>query len=259
VWSPEGGATILLLVDLSFSATTGTAREGGRPWNGLGHDFPGLVRGVERGLLPRLRLDDRLMVGAFAGRRIWFSTPASDRASQSLAVKSALDLKAVDSVDWFGPSPIWDAIVRGTEGLADHPGVRAVILVTDGHATGNRLSASEAGEIAIDRTVQVHVVYEKGVMPPKSPPLPFATGDVQLRSLAQRTGGLFRADERHTQASWREPVPPFSEIVEAIHHTYTLTLKPPEHDEEGGSLMVRVKQPGLRVYAPASLAGSTPR
>ena len=255
--SGRSGAVVLLLVDLSFSATTGTPREGG-PWSGSGHDFPGLLRGIQKSLLPRLRPIDVLIVGGFAGRRVWFSQALSDRANDSSVVKSVLDVKALDAVDWFGPSPIWDAVVSATRVLAGHRGLRAIILVTDGLATGNRASPLEAGAVATANGAQVHVVYDQGGFLPNTPSLRFATGDVLLRPLAERTGGLFRHDQRYTQTSWREPVPPFAEIIDAIQHSYLLTLNLAESDASGGSLSVRVKPAGLRVHAPASLAAALP-
>ena len=255
--SGRSGAVVLLLVDLSFSATTGTPRAGG-PWSGSGHDFPGLLRGIQRALLPRLRPMDVFIVGAFAGRRVWFSPAVSDRANDSTVVKSVLDLKALDGVDWFGPSPIWDAVVSATNVLAGHQGVRGIILVTDGFATGNRASASEAAAAATANGVQVHVVYDRGGFSPNTPSLTFATGHVFLRTLAERTGGLFRYDHRYTQTSWRDPVPPFAEIIDAIQHSYVLTLNLGESDARGGSWSVRVKPAGLRVHAPASPAVALP-
>jgi hypothetical protein len=63
--------------------------------------------------------------------------------------------------------------------------------VSNGFATGNRKSMLDAAAAATANGVQVHAVYERGGFAPKTPLLPFATGPVFLRTLAEQTGAYF--------------------------------------------------------------------
>lgn len=58
-----------------------------------------------------------------------------------------------------GPSPIWDAIYRGAEVLAERPGPRAILMVTDGRSSAN----THGFQDALDRSKQAGVRVSIGV------------------------------------------------------------------------------------------------
>lgn len=176
-------ASIVLLVDLSLSSTWGIGREQLKAGAGVArHDFPGLVRAIERLFVGGLQPGDRLCVGGFAGGQLLFSDAFLTEQSDQLAAVDALigrlarelqgrwrnarplspaaPLQTIPDADWTGASPIWDAVVSTATLLASQPPPRAIVLVTDGQATGNRWSMADAALAAAARGVAVHVMYQ---------------------------------------------------------------------------------------------------
>jgi hypothetical protein len=269
--APAGdSASIVLLVDLSFSSTWGRGRELKASPGIARHDFPGLVHAIERLFVPALRPGDRLSVGGFSGEQMLFSEAFLSGPQDQLAALDAVvgrlarelqsrwrsarpltppsPLRTIPDADWTGASPIWDAVVSTASLLALQPPPRAIVLVTDGQATGNRWSMADAALEAAARGVAVHVVYQPEWWGDR--PNPHVDGDRFLRPLAAWTGGVFRVNDGVARGGWRDAPPPFTDLVAAIHHTHAIRLNVSAESAEPQSLEVRVKQPGLRVHAP---------
>ena len=127
---------------------------GGRPGANIAvHDRPGMVGGMADGLLNRLRPQDRVLLMRFAGHQGWTLGAWSEDRAQNLATARML-LDPVDPMHVTGPSPIWDAVASAARLLESQPGPRAIVLVTDGHATGNRLGVADAAAEAAQRGVR---------------------------------------------------------------------------------------------------------
>ena len=133
----EQPLSLVLLFDTSASVNDVTSR--------------GDVRAsVEKWFLPRLAPGDRVHVGSFA-RQIAIGPPLADNPKELQSVtRKALDPREADT---FGPSPIWDAVAAAVATLANTEGRRAVLLLTDGRATGNRLSMEEAEAVPSRRAL----------------------------------------------------------------------------------------------------------
>ena len=116
-----------------------------------------LRSGVEKWFVDRLAPQDRVHVGSF-GKQMSIGAPiAGNPRALMMAVRKALDPRDADT---FGPSPIWDAVDLAVETLANASGRRAIILVTDGRATGNRQSRESVAMRAVAARVAVSVVGE---------------------------------------------------------------------------------------------------
>ena len=98
-----------------------------------------------------------MQAGSFA-KQIKIGPPiVNDQRSLQAAIGKALDLPKADT---FGPSAIWDAVALAVETLKNAPGRRAIILLTDGRATGNRLDVEAVAARAAAAGVLVNVVGE---------------------------------------------------------------------------------------------------
>jgi hypothetical protein len=269
--APAGeSASIVLLVDLSFSSTWGRGRELKASPGIARHDFAGLVRAIERLFVPALRSGDRLSVGGFAGEQLRLSEEFLSGQRDQLAAIDAVvgrlarelqsrwrsarpfvpppPLQTIPDADWTGASPIWDAVVSTASLLASQPAPRAIVLVTDGQATGNRWSMADAALEAAARGVAVHVMYQPEWWGDR--PNPHVDGDRFLRPLAEWTGGVFRVNDGIARGGWRDAPPPFEDLVSAIQHAHAIRLNVSVESAGTQSLEIRVKQPDVRVHAP---------
>jgi hypothetical protein len=271
--SAVDAASIVLLVDLSFSSTRGTGRHVKGPPGIIRHDFMGLVRAIERLFVGALRAQDRLSIGGFAGSRLLFTGDFATRRDDQLAAVEWLigrfareqesdrpsgwpftpslwtpPPEIISVTDWLGASPIWDAVVSTASLLASQPPPRAIVLVTDGQATGNRWSMADAVLEAAAQGVAVHVMYQPETWGVR--PNPHVDGDRFLRPLAESTGGVFRVNDGVARGGWRDAPPPFEDMVAAIHNAHAIRMNVGAQSAEPQTLELRIKQPGLRVHAP---------
>jgi hypothetical protein len=234
----DESVTILLLVDVSWSATRGN-------WQGVighGHNFPELVRAIERSFVPQLKPGDRLRVGRFGRRLVLGDGYTSDRRAMLASVRTMLSLDAVEPQERSGPSPLWDVTAEAADGLASEGGRRAILLLTDGWASGNVRSVVEAGKEAASGNVSVHTILAESRG--RGPDLAVAP-DKLLRQLAALTGGLFRLDDRLTP----EDALPFPDILQALHRIYRIQFAVEGAPDRVRQIDVRVKRPDVRAHA----------
>jgi hypothetical protein len=163
------------------------------------------------------RPEDRVRVGALA-RRIYLSGP---HAGDSADLKTAWgNVFVLPPVEWLGPSPIWDVLGGLVELLVTEPGERAVILISDGQASGNRQSASEVASAAKRLGVRISAVGEESLVsttPPQT--MAQAIGKdplANLKMMADQTGGRFYLDKANVPPMMRacytlDPAPLLSE------------------------------------------------
>jgi VWFA-related protein len=197
---------------------------------------------IEKWFVERLAPQDRVQVGSF-NRQITIGPPivASPRALLA-AVRTALDPRGQDA---FGPSPVWDAVDEAVAALAQAGGRRAVLLVTDGRATGNRQGPEESGARAIAAGVTVNVLGEDWDMTLRQDG---TTGvrvrpGVALEWIAHATGGLYLQDSAIPAA----PGPILERLLADLHERYTLGFTPAIRDGTPHTLEVHVKRPGLKL------------
>jgi Ca-activated chloride channel homolog len=103
--------------------------------------------------------------------------------------------QALDNVDAWGLTSLYDAIAETAKQLADRRGQRrAVIVITDGADTSSRLSPSEVSGLASAIDVPVYAI---AVDPPQDPRAGVEDRENALAQLAYWTGG----DVSHVAAS----------------------------------------------------------
>jgi VWFA-related protein len=197
---------------------------------------------VEKSFVNGLAPHDRVQVGSFA-KQISIGPPLAGNPRAILAaVRTALDPRDADT---FGPSPIWDAVDAAVAALAQASGRRAVVLVTDGRATGNRHGPEESGARAIAGGVMVSVVGEDWDMTLRQDAKSGVrvSPGVALEWIANATGGLYVQDTATPTA----PGPIFERLLADLHERYTLGFTPPTRDGNPHVFEVHIKRPGLKV------------
>ena len=255
--STEEPLTVVCLVDVSASMVAAVQRLG----------KPGQLADVgSRSLQAAMRAiktPDRFRIGSFSGRTIMSPAFTSEPAELVAAVRAAFEMPEADR---NGPSPIWDAVDGAIGSLRTEASARAVVVVTDGRATGNRLGLADvilraqAASVPVSvighgRTVIVGQDAETGVG---------VAPDVPMRRLTDETGGLYLADgpARTSATQYARgiviPAAPgtlLSEIVSRLHRRYTLGFSSQVGGPRLRPVEVRVKRPGLKVRAPGRYEG----
>ena len=260
-------AGILLVVDLTWTTTRGDHPAQAAATAHLKADlppiaslrrmvFPGLIRGIDKALLPLLGPEDDMGVGSFAGQRLTFSRGfSSNQADRLTAFKEVVSADVVPLADWYGPARIWDAVAAGATKFPVDSTFKSIVLVTDGQASGNRLGHAEAIMAAVAHGVVVHVIclkswWDASVAPP---------GETFVKPLADETGGLLRLDDAFEREPWDKPARIFRDILDAIHNTYEIRLNVTDGADGVHPLEVRAHVPNLQVHAPRWLQIGTPR
>jgi len=220
---------VLLLVDASYSALGWTDQAA----DSLTDLFPAIDAGLIANLLPI----DRLGFGVF-GRQIKLG-PAFSADPMVLATLEH-DVLKMDEHDRYGPSPIWDAVDAGVDSLAPRTGTRAVILMTDGRATGNRKSLSAVIEHAMRADVSISIVG-RGVFY-LAPDSTANAPSVNLKLMSDATGGVF-PDKSFVALNVL-----LGRLLNQLHHTYTIEFAPPVADGAPHHLRVHVKKIGAVVH-----------
>ena len=119
----------------------------------------------------------------------WLSTGRTSVDANTL-VRSMLDRAGPE------PSPIWDALDAATQAIAGGKSTRAVIVITDGRATGNALSLEELALRAAASGVSITSISEadEKVLPQGRDAATRVRPDASLEWLAGETGGLYLED-----------------------------------------------------------------
>ena len=199
---------------------------------------------VERRFPLLLAPHDRVQAGAFA-RRISISPPFAGNSKAFLtAVRKTLDHRDEETL---GPSRIWDAVDEAIKALALSDGRRAVLLVTDGQATGNQFGPQEVAMRAVAAGVAVSVVgldWERTIRQDAETGVRVRPG-VALEWIAGATGGRYLRD----QLMPAEPGPVLERLLADLHERYTLGFTPPVADGKMHDLEVRVRKSGVRLRA----------
>jgi uncharacterized protein with von Willebrand factor type A (vWA) domain len=120
---------------------------------------------------------DRVRLGVFGAAIAITPEPLSGAA----LAQAAAAFGAGDAVG--GPSPVWDALDRAATALEGSTGRRAIIVVTDGRSTANRIGFSDILQrLERDRLPVFVVMLDLKRSPTPDP-------GVRMRELADRTGG----------------------------------------------------------------------
>jgi Ca-activated chloride channel homolog len=236
--SIEKPFTVALMLDVSGSTQAQLAQ----------------IREAANTFVGRLRLNDRLMAISFDGQVHVLTEPAlvSDIRRGKLHIPAVTD-----------GTVLYDAVDFAVKRLAQIPGRKAIVLMTDGVDESSRTSLkqtlSEIGESDIlIYTVQYNTLPQ---LPQRLSQIKnekarrkiqehlmkgYAISEPYLRGLAEKTGGRFyRADDPSDVA------PAFEAITAELGVQYSLGYYPKSNSSAGTqrSIKVRVRYPNLVVRA----------
>lgn len=248
---------------------------------------PTIRRSLESSFIAHVPLSDRVRFAIFGGIPFTSSGPAAGGPAALLAAAifdglpdafegvptRALRVDGVFAMPdrrallRFGPSPIWDAIDTAVSPLGEASETRrAIILLTDGRATGNVHGPDEVLTKALMSAVSVNVIAEAG-------PSVIEQGDgraarvrpgASLAWLAENTGGGYASIDlpamgiNSGRGVERELGRLLVRAYADLHHAYTIGFRPGRADGRWHGVEVRVKRPGVttrnrRVYLAPTL------
>lgn len=113
-------------------------------------------------------------------------------------------------------SRIWDAVDLGVSALESEAGRRAIVLLTDGEASGNRLGVADVIRHARASNVAVSVIGSGGWVLSMDLPTRGPTPRSALEALTSETGGMLVFDAGGDKFRRRNPGQFFERIVEAL-------------------------------------------
>lgn len=267
--TPANPLSLVVLIDVTSSVSEAMAQF---VWDGQGSPNDARPSGVKppdspsalflhpllRGVLHNLRPDDRVRFGRV--------TNVPELGSDFTAVRSDLERAARWTVDpateaRFGNAPIWDAVDLAVQALAREAGRRrAIVLVTDGLASGNRIGLDAAIDRAADDDVAVFVVGESWGLPRSGRGWGlrdatdaawfmmkgvFVSPFDQLQRLARSTGGVFLADG---QRGSPDPEARLVTVMNLLRASYLVTVASPLLPGESGTLSIVSTEPGIEVH-----------
>jgi len=242
VTTSETPVSVVLLIDVSASMNMGDVASGVVLQRALEQWFPFALRKTDRG-----------RVGSI-GKRVFLSERfTSDKHDLVLAGFAA---RTVPAAERIGTSPIWDGVEMAVSALEWEGGPRAIVLLTDGRANGNRVSLREAGEHAMASAVEIHVVGERDLpvsIPQQDGNQTHVLPSASLRWLTDMTGGSYVSDKKFP---WSDPGPLFEQAVKRIQNAYTVAFVPRKPDDKVHTVDLKVTSPGLIVRARKQLLAS---
>jgi len=191
---------------------------------------------VDANLLSHLAPADRFAAGVFGDTVSISGFSTADRRRQLAAVRQGFKNTVIGR---NGPSRIWDAVDSAVTALADQPGRRAIILVTDGQASGNRLGLAAVIKHGQSADVAVCVIASgSGFMEPLPLQRSLLTPYDALIRLASETGGVRVADAVGDSFRPRHPERFFGELLDVLRNSYVLEVAAPA---SGGLHTVEVR------------------
>jgi Ca-activated chloride channel family protein len=187
-------------------------------------DRLGVAKAAARAFVSDLRPDDQVMVMAI-GSETSVAAPLSSSHEQVLT--------AIDRLDAWGTTPLYDATLAALEAIQPAKGRRALVLLSDGTDRYSEVTAAELVEQARRRDVLVYPIAIGAARPPV------------FAELATATGGrsFFAKDPR-------ELAPALATIARELRFQYLLGYVPAHPaDRSWHSIEVSVDRPGARVRA----------
>ena len=192
-----------------------------------------------------LRPPDRTSMASFGARARF---PPFVPAQRDVRGELRLALARHDR-EGYGTSPVWDAIHEAVTMLSREPGPRAILLLSDGRATGNRYGLSEVADYAMSHGVCINVVLKHSsqwisqgggrdvLVQPGAP----------IQGLASFTGGMyFTYPERQDEQAKAV----FKRIASTLAATHVFTFTPPQFDGRPHRLTIRPTRLYVNVHAP---------
>ena len=225
---PPTPLTIILLLDRTISMET----------------YGDIEDEVVDGFVPALRLFDRARIGGIANRLALAPAFSSSPRDIIAAARRALSFRKEDRT---GPSPVWDALDRAIEVLEAENGLRAILLVSDGRATGNRSSASAVGDRAVSSGIVVDVLSEALPMILRQNETTAARvrPGLALQGIAQATGGLIVPADPTPSTQLPPAGPSLAGFVSDLRGMYTIEVAAAGPPGSVHRIDVKIKRAGL--------------
>lgn len=201
----------------------------------MGHKLS-LARAACSNFLSGLRDGDVVAVYSFSGFKV---KTLQDFSESRDAPEAVWDMKARDE------TPLYDAIVKAADALAERPERRrAILVVSDGADTKSKASLDDAARKTLDANALIYAVdmSDRAVFRSERRD----NGAEVMKTLTAKTGGRFIATPGGAQL--REA---FAGSVEELRRQYTLTYESTNEKLDGKwrAIEVRVARPGLNVRA----------
>ncbi len=201
----------------------------------MGHKLS-LARAACGNFLSGIRDGDMVAVYSFSGFKV---KTLQDFSESREAPDAVWDMKARDD------TPLYDAIVKAADALAQRSERRrAILVVSDGADTRSKASLDDATRKTLDANALIYAVdmSDKAVFRSERKD----NGAEVMKTLAAKTGGRFIATPGGVQL--REA---FAGTVEELRRQYTLTYESTNEKLDGKwrAIEVRVVRPGLNVRA----------
>ena len=195
-----------------------------------------LARAACGNFLSGLRDGDMVAVYSFSGYKV---KTLQDFSESREAPEAVWDMKARDD------TPLYDAIVKAADALAQRPERRrAIIVVSDGADTKSKASLDQATRKTLDANALIYAVDMSDRAVYKSERKD--NGADVMKMLAAKTGGRFIATPGGAQM--RDA---FAGTVDELSRQYTLTYESTNEKRDGKwrAIEVHVDRPGLNVRA----------
>jgi hypothetical protein len=191
--------------------------------------------------------DDRIMLATVGGRTRFpsFSRAQNENDLQK-EVRDALDL---DPREGYGNTPLWDALHEGVTILARDPAPRALVLLSDGRATGNRYGLEELAEHAMANGVSLTVIAKhagRRIFQDEDTQL-LIQPSAPLQAVTRYTGGqFFTYPERQEEAA----LAMFSFAASTLRALHAFGFTPSAGGTAPHRVEIRSRRPGRMVHAP---------
>jgi hypothetical protein len=219
-----------------------------------------LINAIGGQWLPLLVQGDRARLALVASPVAFGPWLPVGRPADTNIARSLLDRAGAE------PSPIWDAIDAAAQLLAGSKAPRAVIVISDGRATGNALGLEEVAARAAAIGVSITAISEADdkVLPQGADAPARVRPDASLQWLADETGGVYLEDgiaRRHIQSRadpfgyvrelMNTPIQPgvwLTRATNLLRQRHLVSFAGPD-DGRPHRLDVRAKAPGLTIRA----------
>jgi hypothetical protein len=161
-------------------------------------------------------------------------------------IRAAMERRDTDG---YGASPLWDAVHEAVAILSREPGPRALLLLTDGRATGNYHGLHDAADYAMMHGVSISAVlrHSSQWIRQGGDLAVLVQPGVPIQALTVYTGGMYftfpEAQDDQARAVFRR-------VASTLTATHIFSFVPPQFDGLPHRLVIRPTKTYTDVHAP---------
>ena len=230
--SPAAALSLVLLLDVTFSTPS--------------------MKALYEDALEQFASDvsraERVRVGVISAKPRLAERWTADRRQLMREISAMLD---ANDEERRGPSPIWDTAMTAIDALQHEPGHRAVLLVTDGRASGNRSGLRDLAIRAISAGVSISSVSacdQRILLGQTSTTAAAVAPGRQLKWLADMTGGVC-ANLPRAMDMRKAATQALTATQQLLRHAYLVEIANQPDDGPNPALTVQVIREGLTAHA----------